>query len=308
MISIILLIFIIDYGVSKYVSQQRSTSFISDEFEVWNQIFSGKLDAEIAIYGSSRAWVQFDSEIIAKGLNSSCYNFGVDGQNFRIQHLRHLLYLKHNKKPKKIIVSVDYSSLELANSEYHYEQFLPYMLWNKEIYNYTKTYSSFNFFEYLFPLLRFQNELTFIEKANAISKQKDAPKRINGYRGASLEWNKDLEKAKEKNPHFVVTQDTVLINLFNKFIADCKTNNIEVILVYAPIHKVGQAFIKNHDEVKKIFENISKKNNLVYLDFTNDEICDDRKYFYNSGHMNKLGAEKFTHKLVEELIKRKPFQ
>ena len=66
------------------------------EYEVWNDIYSGQLNADIAIYGSSRAWVHINPEVLSQGLGKTVYNFGLDGQAFEIQYLRHIEYFKHN--------------------------------------------------------------------------------------------------------------------------------------------------------------------------------------------------------------------
>ena len=78
------------YPLHRFISYllRKSNEFPS-EFEVMNDIYEGKAAAEIAIYGSSRAWVHIDPQVIEDTLGMSSYNFGNDGHNFPMQYLRH---------------------------------------------------------------------------------------------------------------------------------------------------------------------------------------------------------------------------
>ena len=91
----------------------------------------------MAIYGSSRAWLHIDPEIIEDSLDLTSYNFGIDGHNFRLQYLRHLEYLRKNNKPHIILHSIDIFTLQYEHDLFHMEQFLPFMLWNNNIRKYT---------------------------------------------------------------------------------------------------------------------------------------------------------------------------
>ena len=42
----------------------KGASGRAGEMEVWNDIYYNNIDADLAIYGSSRAWVQINPEIL----------------------------------------------------------------------------------------------------------------------------------------------------------------------------------------------------------------------------------------------------
>ena len=44
-----------------------------------------------------------------------------------------------------------------------------------------------------------------------------------------------------------------------------------------------------------------KYNNVIYLDYSTDSMCQDTTYFLNSSHLNKKGAEIFSAKLVRDI-------
>src|SRR5690554_156459 len=75
----ILILLPIDIYLSKGL---KNTSLAAAEYEVWNDLFYNNISPEVAIYGSSRAWVHIDPMIIEDSLGLSAYNFGINGHNF----------------------------------------------------------------------------------------------------------------------------------------------------------------------------------------------------------------------------------
>src|SRR5688500_16946576 len=98
--------------VADYVVSQglRKTRF--NEFSEWNDIFSGSINTDIIITGSSRASVHIDPRIIDSAFQSKSYNLGMDGYGFHLQNCRLKTYLKYNQPPKIIIHSLGISALK----------------------------------------------------------------------------------------------------------------------------------------------------------------------------------------------------
>lgn len=297
---ILLLTYPLDVFISKNL--KKSNSFYG-EYEVWNDIYNSNINANILVYGSSRAWVDINPQIIEDTFNLNVYNLGLDGHNFWLQYLRHLEFIKYNPSPKHIILAVDFNSLQKRDDLYLYEQFLPYMLWNSNIRNYTHSYKAFNYFDYQLPLLRYVGKSSILKKAfkNARSNSIISPYRNKGYRGIKKTWTNDFELAKTKMSNYKIKIDTASVNLFDKFLLECKNNKIEVSLVYTPEHIVGQRFVTNRDQVITLFKKFAKKYNLQFLDYSKDPMCLDTSFFYNATHLNKTGSELFTKKLVQDL-------
>lgn len=297
---ILLLSWPLDILISNFISERSSIDFGADEYTVWNDIYGGKLDTDIAIYGSSRAWTQIDPSIIKDNLGYSTYNFGVDGHNFSIQLLRHYLYQKYNKKPKLIILSVDFTTFQKRADLYNYYQFLPYMLWDDTIQEYTTDYVGFNKLDYIFPLIRYAGELGLIKNIYKFENQQNIVNRENGFRAHSIAWNDDLDKALAEKP-IKAELGEKLILLFKDFLSECREKNINVLMVHTPMHIAGQKFVENNQEANNLIANIAKEYNLEFLDYSKSEICLDKTYFYNSMHMNKKGVNKFTVQLINDI-------
>lgn len=302
-VPIIALLMPLDLYLSKNLMKSKDSN---GEFEVWSDIHSGNLENEVSIYGSSRAWVHIDPEIMADSLNKPVYNFGVDGHNFWLQYLRHVELIKHNKVPTQIILSIDEFSLQRRNDLYQLDQFLPYMLWDKNMKEYTSCYEGFDLVDYYIPLVRYFGRYKAIFSAikNSITPEK-MHYRINGYRAMDKEWDKDLDNAKAIMDQFHITIDSASVKLFERFLSECKQMNIEVILINTPEYIEGQQFIDNRDEVLNMIDKIAKNHKVLFIDYSNDTLCLDKKYFYNATHLNANGSRIFTNKLIADIKHQK---
>jgi hypothetical protein len=298
---LVLLSYFLDFFISNNL--KKSNKYAEKEYPTWNAIIDGKVNSDILIYGNSRAWVDFNPTMISDSLHISAYNLGIDGHGFKLQYLRHRMLLKNNNKPKIIIVSVDIFILNNRKELYNSEQFLPYMLWNREIKSATIDYDGFNSLDYDLPLIRYYGKTEALETAiRFFSGHLSNPVcRVKGYQGRNESWNTDFDKAKLNMKKYEAKLDSETIILFEKFLAECKKQNIKLIFVNAPEYIEGQKFTKNRGEVLSLYTNYSHKYNIPFYDYSNDAISYQKKYFYNTVHMNKTGAELFTAKLIDTL-------
>ncbi len=297
-IPIILFAFIADAFLTSQLKKSRK-----DEFGIWNDIYNGKVNSDIVVYGSSRAMVHMDPRIISDSMHESCYNLGINGHNFWLSYLRHKELLKYNKKPKLIIHSVDIFTLTKRPDLFNLDQFLPYMLNNQDVMDATISYKGYNYFDYHLPLLRYVGKYKTI---GSIFKSMLRPSasdsgRYRGYSPQNHAWNDDLVKAKRRFADFRVDLDSASINLFDQYIRECISSGIELVFVYTPEYIEGQEFVKNRDEILGTFRQFADKYNLLFLDYSDDTLSFQKKYFYNASHLNKDGAELFTVKLVNDL-------
>lgn len=303
LLPIVFIAYTLDIVMSYYLKQSNT---FPGEFEVWNDIYNSNVNCDIAIYGSSRSWVHIDPQILSDTLHVKAYNFGIDGHNFWLQYLRHLEFLKHNKKPKFIILSLDIFSLQKRKDLYQLEQFLPYMLWNCNMQKYTSTYIGYNTIDYYLPLVRYfgkYNALRLIIE-NIAKEKHTIAYRKNGFLGIDKAWTTDLDEAKLKKISYEIKFDPSTILLFDSFIENCKKNNIELLLVYTPEFIDGQKFISNRNELLTLYEKIALKHSIKFYDYSNDSICFNKKYFYNASHLNKKGAALFSKDFANKLKNR----
>lgn len=299
---------VISYPLDVFISTnlKKSSHIASDEFSTWNAIIDGNLNSEMYIYGSSRGCFHFNPIIIEDSLGMPVYNLGINGHTFNIEYLRHKLALKYNKSPKYIILSLEPSALSKGNL-FNQDQFLPYMLWDRTFYKYMSKFKGFVFLDYTIPLIRYYGNLKMINEAIRMylnPKVNNNKIRIKGYEGKDMVWSSDFDNAKKRLKEYEIEIDNSTYDLFLQFLKECQQQNIKVILVYSPIYIDGQKFIKNQNDIIKIYQNIANEYNLEYLDYTQDSICYNKNYFYNAMHLNKTGAEIFT-KNISHILKEK---
>ena len=298
--------FLIAYSLDLYISNSfKKTNMAFGEYEVWNDIYNGNVNADIAIFGSSRAWLHFNPKLFESRLNKSTYNLGLDGHNFWLQYLRYKEYFKFNKHPETIIYSVDVFSLRKRKDLYNKKQFLPYMLWNYDIYKFTRSYDGFSIGDYFVPLLRYFGNVRVKDFKKILSANENKKYRCQGFKGMDLKWDNESNDKVVNNQEYFVDVDTASIILFKSFIKDLKAENINILFVYSPEYIGGQNIFKNRNEMIGMFTQLAKEFEVPFLDYSDSIISSDRKLFYNNLHLTKEGADLFTNNIIDYLESNK---
>ncbi len=302
---------LIAYSADRFISKElkKSHQHAQSEFPVWNDLFDGNVRSDIVVYGSSRAWVEFDPQLISDSLHRNAYNLGIDGHNFWLQYLRHSLLLKYNIKPGWIIQSLDIFTLQKRKDLYNPDQFLPYMFLNDDIKNATSSYEGYDFLDYKIPLIRYYGKEEAITTAvKMFLKPGNNPvMRVKGYQGQNKVWNADFTRAKKTMDYYQVKMDPGTVRLFERYLNECKEKGIKIIFVYAPEYIEAQKFVKNRDELFALYKKFSLQYNIPFYDYSNNAISFRKDLFYNAEHLNKTGAEIFSAKLADTLKKANIF-
>lgn len=300
-IPFVIILSILDYFVTKGL---QKTKF--GDYKEWNDIYSGNLNSDIVINGSSRAWVHISPKIIDSILNVNSYNLGIDGYSFYMQLGKYNEYVQHNIKPKIIIQTLDISTLSKRDDLYNYEQFFPY-IYNSSIKKITKNFIGFSFLDYNMPFYRYRNssEIVKVGVEEYFSTTNLDNGKYKGYLGMERDWDGSFDEFKKNNPHGVVTKlDSESVELMDTFLSSCKNNNIEVIFVFTPEYIENQRISNNREEIINTYLDFAKKYDLLFFDYSKDTISYQKKYFYNSQHLNKEGAELFTEKMTNDIKSR----
>lgn len=287
-----------DFGISEVV---KKSDLAVGEYFVWNDIFSKNLKTDIAIYGSSKAKVQYSPDIISKITGKSVYNFGVDGHNFFMQEIRHQKYFQLNAKPKTIILSVDIFSLQKRKDLYNYEQFLPYLFWenNQNIKTDLLSYEGLKSLDFYLPFYRYRGKANLIFTSFLqINHNHKNPK---GFFPNNKNWNGDFEKVKHDLLTYKIDVDKISKNKFLEFLDKITSQNIKLILVYPPEYYELGKIIKTRNNMIEFYKTEAEKRKIPFLDYSKDSLCYDTKNFYNATHLNKKGSEIFSEKLAHKI-------
>ena len=298
MLSMAFLLYLITIFVDRGLRRTGHPTWV-----VWNDILTGKSECDIYVQGSSKACISVSPKIIESATDKKVYNFGVEGYPLDVQLGRYKLYRRYNKKPMTIIQILDVGSLERRNDLFGKEQFLPY--YDEEcIIESINTIKGFNKIGYQLPFFKYMGEanscmIGIFEALNITHEKFDGYK---GYLGQERTWNDDFGKFVKKYPNGVLFNISAkIINDFEKFILKCIEENIEVIMIYAPEYYEVNKYFKNKPEIIEVYKSLSAKYQIKFYDFSDSYLSKEKKYLYNSQHLNKYGAELFTEEIVKIL-------
>lgn len=301
LISLYCLQFVVDEGLKK---QENNT------YKDWNLIFSNKINSDIIILGSSRAWVHYNPKIIEDITNLSCYNLGIDGGMLLMQYSKWESFINNNKLPKIVVLNVDVWSLGKRNDLFVKQQFLPYLAHSEIYYNLRKIDSNLVYDRYI-PLFKYHGYLDLVYDGilSYFDVQIDTNyAKYKGFAYKNSKWTDDFEIFKNSLEKGELIYNHAQIKLgftiIKKILKKCKENNIFLILSYAPqYYELTQLSIQ-HDSIVRKFEEIAKLNKNVYFwNYSNDSLSYSTENFENSMHLNNIGAEKFSIKFANDLNK-----
>jgi hypothetical protein len=257
-----------------------------------------------AVAGSSKAWVQVSPFILDTALRLNTYNLGLDGHQFKAQYMRHRFYEQFNRQPTYIIHAVDLFTLTKRKDLYMPEQFAPYLA-DSIIANGTKDYIGYTSIDYFNPFTKYQyrNRTIGIGLLELFNIKHYASFKYKGYEGHNEKWDLSFDNALRQNRDgWAEILDDSTVKLFDIYLDECKRKGIKMVMFYPPEYIEAQHLITNRKEIISLYQHFSEKYDIPFLDYSNDELSYSTKYFYNSQHLNRTGAELFTAKLAVDLM------
>ncbi len=280
----------------------------------WSTIFSGNLDTDIAILGNSRAEVHYNPNIITKITDLKSYNLGLSGTPLNILNIRWTSYINRNKKPKVLILDVDYNVLGTADGVYEKFQYLPYIK-ETEYSSVAKNIDESLTLDCYVPLYKYrgfgmeiyrQIKSMYLNNCNAIE---------NGFKVNNNLWNNNEWNNFKANRVNEIEDTKTFIPLYENGITElkeildyCSKNNILVFMIWSPQYYEVHNFKKNQRKyVDSLLMRVAKQYKIDYLNFSNDSLVYDKSNFYNHSHLNAKGSEAFSKKvgkLISEIIKK----
>ncbi|AWO01175.1 hypothetical protein DLD77_05455 [Chitinophaga alhagiae] len=274
-------------------------------YGIWNQLIAGEAAADVIFSGSSRTFHHFDPAIAEKITGQRCFNIGSDGSFFEMQLPKLQTYFQHNPTPKILVQGLDLESLETRKYVWKGEQYIPY-LYIPQIYKQLRSIEPDYWYYKYIPLYAFGKYgfRTVLWSLNGYLKLKKETVINKGYLPIDARWKEDFEKFKKQYPHGVnyPIESSAISNL-KKIITEAQSKNIRVVLVYTPEYFENYPLSRNRDKILETYRSIAAEHQVPLWDYSSTPICYDKKYFYNSQHLNKTGAEAFTAQFATDLKK-----
>lgn len=293
---------------------------------MWNDFYKfEKNSIDVMFFGSSHARFAFDASAFDENLNVKTFNLSSSGQTPVVGYFAVKEALKY-QKPKVLVYETYWrlfgttDNVTPAYFVYDYMKGIDTkgsMLLN--IYN-EKGFSSL-LFQSLLKTYKYRKGITsafkYISKGDAFRNSISVNSNIsygdftyykNGFFGS--EKVASDEKLYVTNPFKKAAPDFKLddeqIEYFKKTIDLCKTNNIKVLLVTAPLPKPTMDFMKDYDKYNNEFSEIAKSFDVNYIDY----IMENRKtgmftndMFYDSNHLNLKGTKVLDDALIPVINK-----
>ncbi|MEN2281287.1 hypothetical protein AAGF08_04050 [Algoriphagus sp. SE2] len=288
------------YGVDYLIQEGIKTSSYR-EISKWNEVVEGGIDAEILIVGSSRALVHFDPKMIEESTGLICYNLGLDGSKYNSQEKVLELYLEHNKPPKIIYWSLDYSSFKKLEGIYRYEQFIPF--WTEKSIKSILRLNKGMDLDYLnYPIARFSNNPS-IKYRGLLAYTPirfHEPNLYKGFRKPYQTWDGKFDQLIENNESISQGIDSLIFNDFVHNSIKLKEMGIEIRWIVSPYYIGAQKVISNSSDIIDIYSDTASELKIPFIDMTGDSISFKKKYFYNGSHLNADGVNKFSKSLLIE--------
>ena len=290
---------------AQYIIDSGLSGYNDDLFADWNNIFKGRLNTDVIILGSSRAFVHFNPRIIDEITGLSSYNLAVDGGTAISQKTKLDAFLDFNPPPKIIIQNVDIFLLYKEKYVYQKEQFLPYL--NKtSIHSNLQKIDNAIWLERIIPLIKYRGFRYHVVLGFAAFfdlAQKPQTFKYKGYQGIELDWNNDFENFKAKNKILRYSDESLTFGYdhVEQLIDECKEKKIDIVLVQSPLYFELQNIMPQKDSITNKFSEIAQKKGINFWDYFDDSLCFDQKYFYNSTHLNLQGSEIFSNRFAQKL-------
>lgn len=292
-LSLVLLFLAPLYALQEVVDIRARNNYRNGQYLALNIALDKKKDADVVIFGNSRAQGNFDTQIMDSVLSVKCCNMGMAGFPFDIQYnLIIKPYLGKNVKPKLIIYEIGPSAcLEHVHKIYQYH-FLPYI--NDKHYDY------------------------YIEKCDRISKvDRYLPFKYMGrtirsfYEELTSEFGKDegkdcfasLPPTLKYSPNIPsnllkIERNHEIISQLQEFIQYCHENSIELLFVISPLHENDFCKLFPMDEFKAIADSATSPAEMWDYSVM---FKSDTTYFHDQIHINAYGASEFTRKFAEDI-------
>lgn len=279
------------------------------ELKEWNAVLAGRIDADLLILGSSRAWVHVSPAVLDSVLPTKSYNLGMDGCRLPAQLCRYELYRKHHPPPKVLLQVVDCHSLENERTLYMKGQFDPYVD-EEAVARLLAEYGVLPWYDARLPFLRYFGSERFVAMGflETFRIHHFDNGKIRGYRGQDYEWDDWHARfpALWPNPDRPIARgiESEMIARLRGFLRRLHEENCQPFLVYAPEHESTRRYVSNRKEVRSALGRIAAETKTSFLDYSDHPMSRDRSLFYNCQHLNRRGAEGFSSLLARDLAPR----
>ncbi len=118
-----------------------------------------------------------------------------------------------------------------------------------------------------------------------------------GWVPMSVQWDNNITAVSQE---VSLTVDSVLVAEYKKLTQELKEKGKKVVFVIMPCEREGMQKMKGYESFRQAVKELAAAAD-GYLDFSEDSMSMDKRYFYNYTHLNRSGAKFFSEKLADKL-------
>lgn len=253
-----------------------------------NEFICRKMDSDVLLFGSSRCTHHYVPAIIRDSLGLSCYNAGTDGNGIILFYAKWKI-LSSRYTPKMIIYDIQesYDLLQGDNTKYlgdmrtYYEMpGVDSVMWSVDNMEKYKMYSW---------MYRYNSIWLQMISDNVRPLSSDEM----GFIG--IDGTMAYDPGEHHYPDEVV-YDPLKLYYLEQLVLECREKNVTLVFCLSPMYKAGKS------DLFSPLETLCRKYHVPLFNYYSDvrfsEKCD---YFYDSVHMNRKGAMKFSSEIASQI-------
>ena len=295
-IFLMILLFIVEKTISLFVQNSNH-----DQTGKINRIMEHIIDPEILIIGSSVAEVGFNSIHLSETCNQQVYNLAIDGTPINETEFLIDEFLSYTEKCNKIIIGINFFSFSEKKGLTMPSRYLAHLS-NSNVKNSLERNDPvlFNKLEYV-PFYSFiQVDHSYYKNAVlGVFESKLEVDSLSGFVPHDASYTGEISKNNFYTEEISFSKKKIQSQ--QRIINKIKAKGIEPILVITPIFENGRNLFNNYSDFVKTAESLSLQTGIEFFNFSDSKISQDKKYFYNNGHLNRTGANEFTKQIADSL-------
>lgn len=273
-----------DYALSMWMRKAQHPNN-----EIWDEVMSGKIDADVIALGSSRANTSFYPAVIDSVLGTSSWNLGVLGHHFTTERLRYDMFRLHNRPPRLVVQFVDPMFFSSRNG-FDRVQFLPWF-WDRDFRNGVRKYFGIKYLvKNSFPFFRYHGFLPW--EVSSIFRQTD--------RGFHT-YNSDKEAPFVPTYKEPFQPEQGMREIFVRMITSLQEEGVSFVLVRSPEYESIDYEPGASEALNDYMKSVSEETGAPYLDYSQMAICSDSTCFIDIWHLNLKGAKIFSDTLANDI-------
>lgn len=290
LIIVVAIVFLLDFAIGKTLQYFYFKETSGLQFRTTYAM--EKTNADVLIFGSSRASHHYVPEVFEDSLKLSYYNTGRDGNGIFYQTAVLKSVLK--RYTPKVIIFDFAGGFETDVSDYdRMSSILPYYRSHEEIRKIIELKSPFEKVKLLSQIYPYNSSILTIIIGNLDANKNRKPDN-KGYVALYKEWKGTLDTIKDQAN---INIDSNKVASFKEFISDAKKSGAKVFVVFSPIYRVF-----NFNQQIDLCNHICAAENVPFYDYSKDTtFVNNKKFFQDFSHLNHNGALLFSSVVVEKI-------